>query len=72
MKNEATVVTETAAGAMFPGWRETGDPNGLVMHFRAGAAVLCRTRGARAATTRRSEVNCVKCLPIIARVMGKK
>jgi hypothetical protein len=54
------------------GWRETGDSNGFVMHFRVGASVLCRTRGAKAATMTRKEVNCTLCLTRIARIFGQK
>lgn len=54
------------------GWREDGDPNGLVIHMVVGAGLLCRTRlGAHTSgTTRRSEVNCERCKAKIARIFG--
>lgn len=49
---------------------ETGD--GKVMHYRIGLGVACRTGGTnRQASPSRRDVNCVKCLAILARVQGR-
>ena len=50
------------------GYRET-DGDGRVLHFRFGASIACKTKGDnRQATARTKDVNCKKCLAIIAKI----
>ena len=51
-------------------FRET-DGEGRVLHLRFGQSIACKTRGSnQQATTKLRDVNCRKCLSIVAKIQA--
>jgi len=55
--------------SMDTGYRDEGE-DGKVIHFRFGASIACKTKGEnRQASSNPKDVNCLKCLAIIKKVL---